>query len=224
MLDLSQARILILGRHQVPKQLEDGHLQQLLYLDLSGNELQSLPESVGQLLQLLTLRLDCCSNLTALPVSIGNLRALQYLSMEDCKQLQQLPDSFGKLAALTLLNLCGCSQLKGLPDTLGQLAALLQLYANKAGLEQLPQSFGQLSALTVLQMHSCYRLTALPDSLGGASCTEGAQHLGLPRPDINSSVNRAAHSPAAPVCWLQPNRRGARSNGAADSIANAQLP
>ena len=55
-----------------------------------------LPEKIGELKQLKTLKLEGCSNIIQLPKSIGQLEELQSLNL-DCEKLIQLPDSIVQL-------------------------------------------------------------------------------------------------------------------------------
>ena len=78
----------------------------------SGNQLTSIPESIGNLTALRSLELDE-NELTSLPVGIGNLTALTSLDVSG-NQLTSLPDSIGKLTALEMLNLVD-NNLENLP-------------------------------------------------------------------------------------------------------------
>jgi small GTP-binding protein len=131
-------------------------------LDLSGNQLKALPESLGQLTQLRSLDLSG-NELTALPESLGQLTQLQSLDLSG-NQLTALPESLGRLTQLWSLYLFG-NQLTALPESLGRLTQLLSLYLFSNQLTALPESLGQLKQLQMLVL-SNNNLTALPESLG----------------------------------------------------------
>ena len=61
------------------------------------------------------------SSLRKIPESIGNLHELISLNLKDCSQLVSLPQSIGKLSKLTSLNVEGCYNLISLPASIGNL-------------------------------------------------------------------------------------------------------
>ncbi len=94
----------------------------LTTLMLIDNNLTTLPESIGKLINLRVLYLEC-NNLTALPESIGNLD-LTFLDVSNNK-LTVLPESIGKLTSLARLNLWG-NPIKSLPPKLRHLRRITQ--------------------------------------------------------------------------------------------------
>ena len=72
-------------------------------LDLSGNQLCSIPSSVGKLSDLRVLDLSK-NSLTSVPPELGSLTRLTKLSLSD-NYLDALPETFGKLSSLTALYL-----------------------------------------------------------------------------------------------------------------------
>lgn len=110
-----------------------GSMVSLKVLDLSGTSLQSLPDSVGCLKQLVSLllagvpitrlpasvtELACLevlavggSKITELPSDIHRLRSLRYLGLHNCKDLECLPRSLSRLTSLQYLRMGGCSRL-----------------------------------------------------------------------------------------------------------------
>ena len=141
-------------------------------LDLSGNQLTSLPEWLGKLSGLQVLYLSG-NQLTSLPESLGKLSGLQGLFLSG-NQLTSLPESLGNLSDLQLLYLSG-NQLTSLPESLGKLSALQSLILSDNQLTSLPESLGKLSGLQWLDL-SGNQLTSLPESLGKLS---GLQELDL---------------------------------------------
>ena len=79
-----------------------GDLVNLRDLDLSYNELETLPESICKLTNLQVLTLNS-NSLQTLPENIGNLINLQELRINNNFKLQTLPKSFGNLNNLTSL-------------------------------------------------------------------------------------------------------------------------
>ena len=102
-----------------------GNLVNLIYLYLEGNQLTNLPESIGNLVDLSHLGLGI-NHLTSLPESIGNL-CIGGLNLRE-NQLKILPDSIGNLSNLHSIQLC---------DTLEDLSILQDLPSLKAE-EDLP--------------------------------------------------------------------------------------
>ena len=150
-------------------------------LDLSGAELEELPDSIAQWTQLQTLLLTD-NNLTKLPDSIGQLTQLNGLYLER-NQLTELPDSIAQLTQLRSLIL-DSNQLTELPDSIAQLTQLLTLSLSGNKLTELPDFIVQLTQLNTLYLDD-NQLTTLPESLRNlSSLTELYLHrndaLGLP--------------------------------------------
>ena len=109
-------------------------------LDLSGNQLTSVPEALGQLSQL--QRLDLSSNrLTSVPEALGQLSQLQRLDLSS-------------------------NRLTSVPEALGQLSQLQQLYLSDNQLTSVPEALGQLSQLQVLDLHGNPALELPAEVLG----------------------------------------------------------
>ena len=146
-------------------------------LDLSGNRLSVLPESLGNLTALTSLNL-AGNELSVLPDWLGSLTALTTLDLKYNK-LSVLPDWLGSLTALTTLNLSG-NDLSVLPESLGNLTALSILHLSSNRLSVLPESLGSLTALTTLNLGN-NELSALPDWLGSLTALTilNLRHTGL---------------------------------------------
>ena len=128
------------------------HAPHLQKLTIEG-ERTSLPESLGELVQLTTLMID--SGSTSMPDTRGTL--------------ESLPDSIGKLAALETLGLRRHAMTK-LPDAIGKLANLRSLLLDPGEMPALPAALGELANLTSLYLSTSGRLTRLPSEL--VRCTK----------------------------------------------------
>ncbi|KAJ7979383.1 Plant intracellular ras-group-related LRR protein [Quillaja saponaria] len=139
------------------------NLATICKLDLSNNNLQSIPESLtARLLNMVVL--DVHSNqLKSLPNSIGCLSKLKVLNIsgnsiefipktiENCRSLEELNANFNKLSKL--------------PDTIGfELINLKKLSVNSNKLVFLPRTTSHLTSLRVLDARlNCLR--SLPEDL-----------------------------------------------------------
>ncbi|CAA6671129.1 unnamed protein product [Spirodela intermedia] len=143
-------------------------------LDLSNNNLESIPESlVARLLNVVVLDLHS-NQLRTLPNSMGCLSKLRVLnvsgnmleslpkSIEDCRALEELVANFNKLTALpdtmgfeltNLQKLCNLSRLE-----------ILNVSQNFQYLRSLPPAIGLLTSLIELDI-SYNSIAVLPDSL-----------------------------------------------------------
>ncbi|KAG6644089.1 hypothetical protein I3843_08G031300 [Carya illinoinensis] len=132
-------------------------------LDLSNNNLQSMPESlIARLLNLIVL--DMHSNqLKSLPNSIGCLSKLKVLNVSG-NLIESLPKSIENCRSLEELN-ANFNKLMKLPDTIGfELTNLKKLSVNSNKLVFLPSSTSHLTSLRVLDARlNCLR--SLPEDL-----------------------------------------------------------
>ncbi|MGH0160892.1 UNVERIFIED_CONTAM: hypothetical protein FKN15_040334 [Acipenser sinensis] len=106
---------------------------------LSSNMLQQLPDSIGMLKKLTTLKVDD-NRLTALPNTIGSLSLLEEFD-------------------------CSCNELESLPPTIGYLHNLRTLAADENFLSELPREIGSCKNVTVMSLRS-NKLEFLPEEIG----------------------------------------------------------
>ncbi|KAL5570343.1 hypothetical protein UlMin_026918 [Ulmus minor] len=86
----------------VPKNI--GKLIYLRYLNLSDNMLSILPETLCNLVNLQTLKLDLCFFLQRLPKGIGKLASLRHLHLSHTFNLEGIPKSLRELTNLQTLD------------------------------------------------------------------------------------------------------------------------
>ncbi|XP_047338872.1 disease resistance protein RGA2-like [Impatiens glandulifera] len=99
-------RILEIRRHvQCQDLIHLRRLKHLRYLDISKSKIITLPESICELFNLQTLKLNECSKLKSLPRNIWNLISLRYLYLERCDELIYMPRGMGELKHLKTLSL-----------------------------------------------------------------------------------------------------------------------
>ena len=147
-----------------------------------GNQLASLPASIGELKQLEELYLNR-NKLTELPKALGQCDSLRILEaainrletipkeLTQCQKLtvlnlrentiHQLPAvGFGNLTNLEVLDLSNfffvepSKKIKALPDDFGNMTSLRELYLSDHVIEELPQSFTKLKNLEILDIRN----------------------------------------------------------------------
>ncbi|XP_076917094.1 TMV resistance protein N-like isoform X1 [Bidens hawaiensis] len=174
-----------LGLREFPGCIVTGHSSNSLrVLGLSFNYLISeIPSSIGDLHNLVSLRLIYCSKLKRLPGSICSLQHLTALNL-DASGIEELPEELGQLECLEYLHLsytkvkhlpnsiCMLKRLK-LPEDVGELESLevldLRFCSN---LREIPSSICKLKRLRLLNLEECENIEKLPEELGNLGCLQ----------------------------------------------------
>ena len=129
-------------------------------LNLSGNQLNSLPDDLTRLHK---LRILFCSNnaFTAMPASIGSCANLEMVGFK-ANRIRQLPAEAlpPKLRWLILTD----NQLEAVPDEIGRCAWLQKLMLAGNQLQALPETLANCIRLELLRI-AANRLPALPEWL-----------------------------------------------------------
>lgn len=139
-----------------------GSLETLQSLELSSDELFSLPPGLFHLRELEQLSLSC-AKLERLPSELGDLAKLRSLYIQ-APLLEALPSAISRLTALTKL-VVQSSSLKTLPSQIGSLSTLRELHVSAPALRRLPEEIGRLTCLESLFLQPT-ALEHLPESLG----------------------------------------------------------
>jgi Leucine-rich repeat (LRR) protein len=108
------------------------------------DEVEEFPETIRNLTNLTTFKISDCSRLLKLPESIGNLKLLRELEIYDCDEVTILPESIGQLQSLIKINLKDVKSLERLPSSIGKLRALKELVVDDCGKVILPETFADL--------------------------------------------------------------------------------
>ncbi|XP_070673126.1 disease resistance protein RPV1-like isoform X2 [Malus domestica] len=155
-------------------------LSSLEYLNLDGNPITSLPESMNYLVKLRTLKGSECRNLTTLPElprsltsltlvrcniseipsSLTMLSALKYLNLHG-SPITSLPESMNNLVKLQTLRVSGCRNLTMLPELPRSLTSLNLACCN---ISEIPSALTMLSSLKYLDLDG-NPITSLPESM-----------------------------------------------------------
>jgi Leucine-rich repeat (LRR) protein len=133
----------------------------LTSLDLSNNQLTSIPAALGNLTHLTKIIL-WRNQLTEIPEALGNLTNLTHLYLWN-NQLTEVPATLGNLINLRYLNL-SFNQLTDIPAWVGNLTNLTELGLSFNQLTEIPAELGNLINLTNLWLYH-NQLTEIPASL-----------------------------------------------------------
>ncbi|KAI3413017.1 DNA_MISMATCH_REPAIR_2 domain-containing protein [Psidium guajava] len=161
-------------------------LKHLRFLDIFGNTfIESLPDSITDLVNLQTLKLSNCTYLKALPIDLKKLVNLRFLDVSGNTSIETLPDSITDLLNLQTLKLSNCIYLQALPRDLKKLINLRHLLIDGCySLSHMPCGLNHLSSLQTLSKfivqkmdHRVHGGAGRVDELGGLNKLAGSISL-----------------------------------------------
>ncbi|XP_034569213.1 uncharacterized protein [Setaria viridis] len=158
-LDLSECHI-----NHLPDSI--GHLKNLKYLNAPGILGKSIPNHITRLLKLNYLSIRGSSEILALPESFGEMEELIQLDMSGCLKIKKLPELFGNLKNMEHLDLSKCADVTGLSEQVGSLKKLEYLdvsYCKNIG--NLPRELSNLTELKYLNLSFSSYLMGIQDKL-----------------------------------------------------------
>ncbi|KAI9072025.1 hypothetical protein K1719_046015 [Acacia pycnantha] len=100
------------------------------------------------------------TNLVKLPESLGLLSGLKTLRLRGCKNLVCLPQSIHKLKHLVIVDIAGCSKFGRLPEKLNEMEALEEIDASETDITEVPCSIGGLKKVKRLSFRGCKTSTS----------------------------------------------------------------
>merc|ERR1712137_1434069 len=177
----------------------------------------SIPDSMGQLTNLIKLRLNYNQLTGSIPDSMGQLTNLIKLELNNNQLTGSIPDWMGQLTNLKELELNNNQLTGSIPDWMGQLTNLKELWLNNNQLTgSIPDSMGQLTNLKELRLNSNQLTGSIPDSMGQLTNLQvlylnnnqltgdiPLQMLALRCGSVNISDNYLVHHDNTPKHWEQ---------------------
>ncbi|KAJ8318376.1 hypothetical protein KUTeg_003467 [Tegillarca granosa] len=147
--------------------------KKLKVLDLGGNFMTKLPDSIGELFNLEKIHLGSVIDelerrafqngnwLTSIPDTFCNLVNIKEVHLDE-NLISELPSEFGNLVNLEFLDL-GQNVLHEIPESFGNLRSLKICQLSKNKIQLLPSTFGNLTNLEDLRLDNNL-LEELPES------------------------------------------------------------
>ncbi|KAJ3697974.1 hypothetical protein LUZ61_001679 [Rhynchospora tenuis] len=178
----------------------------LTVLELAGNQIDgTIPESIGQLIGLISLDLSRNKISGQIPISISNLRNLKRLLLSHNFLTGSIPSNLSALQSLEVLDLSSNSLSGEIPGNLINLHNLSTLLLNNNKLSgKIPNGFASLPALLIFNVSFNNLSGPLPSNASTISCStvignpnlqschvysfSGSQGQDLNSPDSNSST------------------------------------
>ncbi|KAH1065464.1 hypothetical protein J1N35_030451 [Gossypium stocksii] len=154
----------------IPKVLLENCLLLVSLTVISCPMLPRLPDNLGRVTALKSLKIGWCVMLDSLSHGLANLISLENLEIIECPSLITLPEqSLERLSSLRSLSIENCNGFTSLPRGMQHATALERLTVMYcSNLASLPDGLQNLLMLKSLTLLSCPELASLPD---------GVQHM-----------------------------------------------
>ena len=149
--------------HEIPTNIQN--LDSLVHLSFSDNELEYLPDAIGNLSSLNALFLSN-NILVEIPATIGNLGNLEFFHMPG-NLLTELPLSISNISSLMSLNIDN-NYFTTFPSVVLELNNLKYVYIANNTINSLPANINMISSLQILSAYS-NNISILPSSVGELS-------------------------------------------------------
>lgn len=142
--------------------LDYSKLGELKYLNIAGNRLKFMPESILSLSNLETLDMDR-NEISSIPDRIGSsLNNLRKLNISECT-LKSFPGGIADLSNLEYLSL-QYNNLSSIPEDIGKLSKLKGLDLACCGIKKLPDSFTNFEKMNSLVL-SGNKINRIPEAI-----------------------------------------------------------
>jgi Leucine-rich repeat (LRR) protein len=125
-------------------------LSQIDTLELSNSGLSVLPDEIGGIKSLVSLKITYCHRLVSISNEIKYLKYLTHLNLTN-NSISTLPNVFDSLKKLKILDL-NSNKLNGLPESIRTLTALEELNLFHNQIVSLPESIGELDHLKSISL------------------------------------------------------------------------
>ncbi|MCG6576790.1 protein kinase [Pseudomonas sp. AF32] len=201
------------GLTQFPREIFD-LADSLEILDLSGNQLDTLPDDLYRLSR---LRILFCSDnrFTELPECLGRCAALTMVGFK-ANRIERVTGA--ALPPLLRWLILTDNRISQLPDELGHRPYLQKLMLAGNRLQQLPESLAQCHRLELLRI-AANRLTELPQWLLDLPSLSWLAYAGNP---LETQAEAAAPNSTTPIDWSQLTMQQRLGEGASGVIHQAQ--
>ncbi|XP_050378836.1 putative disease resistance protein RGA3 [Argentina anserina] len=150
----------------IPKKLLRNNFNLISLTVTSCPKVSTLPENLGSLRALKSLKIGWCDELDTFPSGLKYLTALENLEIVECPSIICLPeDGMEGLCSLRSFSIENCPSLAFLPMGMKYLTSLENLTVMFLKLVHLPEVLQYLLALRSLTIMSCPELRSLPAGL-----------------------------------------------------------